>query len=218
VLLGEDALYREWLWLRMREAKTPWRVLSAADIALWDLAGKVAGLPAWQLAGGCRDKAKVYVATHPEFGTPDDYAAHALACKRRGYRGYKVHGYMGYDPVKKESIPLFSKAFPEQDIEICRAIRAAVGDEFPLMHDPAGMYDLDQSLWVGRELEKLNFEFFESPMPEKREWIEAYATRFRRRDVFATRRYPQDRRSGLATEDPRLRRGDRTPAVPWVLM
>jgi L-alanine-DL-glutamate epimerase-like enolase superfamily enzyme len=174
LLLGEDPLFRGALWLRMYQAGADLRTLSAADLALWDLAGKLARMPAWQMAGGCRDKVKVYVASHPDFGTPEDYAEHALACKLRGYHGYKVHGYLGWDPVRCERIPLFSRAFPEQDLDICRAIRNAVGNEFPLFHDPSGVYNLEQSLVVGHELEDLGFEWFETPMPEKPELRDAY--------------------------------------------
>jgi len=114
LLLGEDPFDRERLWMRMYRASVSPTIaagvleseiirhriiLSAADIALWDLAGKYAGLPCWKLAGGCRDRVKVYISTHWDFGTPADYALHALECKKRGYHGIKVHGYYGYNPV-----------------------------------------------------------------------------------------------------------------------
>ncbi len=175
LLLGRDPLYHESLWMEMYAAGLPRGVLSLADLALWDLVGKRAGLPAWKLVGGCRDRVKVYIASHTDFGTPEDYAEHALACKRRGYHGYKVHGCFGRDPVRDEQAALRAKAFPEYDVAICEAIRDAVGEEWSLMLDPAHMYDYEQSLWVAHQLEELGFRWLESPMPENDEWVDRYA-------------------------------------------
>jgi L-alanine-DL-glutamate epimerase-like enolase superfamily enzyme len=59
------------------------------------------------------------------------------------------------------------------DLEVCRAVRAAVGDEMVLMYDPWGTYHIyEEALQVGRELEKLNFYWYEHPMPEHR--VEPY--------------------------------------------
>ena len=176
LLEGEDPLLRERLWLRMADAGVPMAVLSLADVALWDLAGRVAGLPVWVLAGGCRRRVKVYATPHPDFGSPADYAEHALACKRRGYHGYKIHGCLSWDPLADEPVEPWTRSFPEQDLEICRAVRRAVGDGFPLMLDPAYVYDMDESLAVGRELEKLGFAWFESPMPERPDTMDSYVT------------------------------------------
>ena len=176
VLLGENPWDRERLWLRMYRAKTPRIALSAADIALWDLAGKVTGLPCWKLAGGCRDRAKVYISTHFDMGSPDDYAAYAAAIKKRGYPGFKIHGNICFDPIRREHIPFRSRAFPEHEIEICHAVRAAVGNEMALIHDPGGVFNFEQAVWVGRELQKLSYEWLEDPMPEgKEDSIESYA-------------------------------------------
>ncbi len=51
-------------------------------------------------------------------------------------------------------------------------MREAVGDDIVLMLDPFGVYTLEESLWVARELEKLNYYWLEHPMPETR--TEAY--------------------------------------------
>ena len=176
LLLGEDPWDRERLWLRMYQASTPRQVLSAADIALWDLAGKAVGLPCWKLAGGCRETAKVYIATHGDLGSPEDYAAFAVAIKERGYHGFKIHGYYEIDPIRRERIPFRSQGFPEQEMEVCQAVRAAVGDEMALMQDTGWVFSLEEAIWMGHELQKLGYEWFEDPMPQGREdSIEAYA-------------------------------------------
>ena len=43
------------------------------------------------------------------------------------------------------------------------AVREAVGDDFILMTDPVGDYTLDEAIRVGRQLEKLNYKWFEEP-------------------------------------------------------
>ena len=173
-LIGEDPLLREAIWQKMYAIETPRLILSAADIGLWDLAGRLADMPCWQLAGGCRTRAKCYVTPHPDFGTPDDYAEHAVACKARGYGGYKIHGYLTMDPKTWEPVKPWSRSFPDADLDICRAVREAVGDDWLLMLDPAYIYSFEDSVRVAHELEKLGFGWFESPMWEDDEWMDRY--------------------------------------------
>ena len=51
-------------------------------------------------------------------------------------------------------------------------MREAVGDDIVLMLDPFGVYTLEESLWVARELEELNYYWLEHPMVETR--VESY--------------------------------------------
>jgi L-alanine-DL-glutamate epimerase-like enolase superfamily enzyme len=171
-LIGLDPLDREHVWQILWAAKTPENVWSVVDMALWDLLGRVTNLPVYKLLGGCRDKAKAYASTYPNMGTPEEYAAHALECKRQGYQAYKIHPYYYWNPETRQPVP----ARPSHiawDIRCCRAVREAVGDDMVLMYDPWGTYHLyEDALTVGRELERLNFYWFEHPMPEHR--VEPY--------------------------------------------
>ena len=172
LLVGENPLDRERLWHWMAQHPGFSEGLAGfIDCTLWDLYGRMVGLPVHKALGGCRDKVKAYASSWPNMGQPEDYAQHALDCKRQGYKAYKVHAYIYFDPYKWESGPQLP-GFPEKDIEVCRAVREAVGPDMVLMLDPFGVYTLEQSLWVGRELEKLNFYWLEHPMIETR--IEAY--------------------------------------------
>src|SRR5215212_8438454 len=75
-LVGADALAREWLWHRMweldRTEELPLYVLGLVDTALWDLAGRVADQPTWQLLGGFRRSIPAY-ATTVTFETLEEY-------------------------------------------------------------------------------------------------------------------------------------------------
>lgn len=52
------------------------------------------------------------------------------------------------------------------DIKACAAVREAVGPDIDLMIDGYHWYSRAEALWIGKELEKLNFAWFEEPMEE----------------------------------------------------
>ena len=66
-LVGADPLQREWLWHRMwemdRTEELPLYILGLVDMVLWDLAGRVANQPTWQLLGGFRRSIPAYAST-----------------------------------------------------------------------------------------------------------------------------------------------------------
>jgi L-alanine-DL-glutamate epimerase-like enolase superfamily enzyme len=101
-------------------------------------------------------------------GAPEEYARHALACQQAGYMHYKIHPYYFWDPVTQKPVP-GRPSHVEQDIEACRAVRAAVGEDMVLSFDPWGTYrTYEEALRVGRELQKLGFYWYEHPMHEYR--------------------------------------------------
>ena len=168
LLVGQDPFDRERFWHWFWVANLPENLLSVVDMALWDLQARWANLPLYKLLGGCRDKVKAYASTFPNLGSPDVYAEHALACKRQGYRHYKIHPYYFWDPATEEPNP-GRPSNVEWDIEACRAVRAAVGDEMVLSFDPWGTYRTYEDAYkVGRALEQLGFYWYEHPMPEYR--------------------------------------------------
>jgi L-alanine-DL-glutamate epimerase-like enolase superfamily enzyme len=146
--------------------------MSVIDLALWDLAGRLAGLPVHKLLGGARDKVKTYASTFNNLGMPEDYAAYALECKRRGYTAYKIHSHYYWDPATRQFAPP-RPSHIDWDIKTCRAVREAVGDDMVLMYDPWGTCNTyADALRVGRVLEELDFCWYEHPMPEHR--VEPY--------------------------------------------
>lgn len=172
LLIGQDPLDREKFWQWLWAAKTPENLIGVIDLALWDLAGNMAGVPVYKLMGGCRDRVKAYASTYPNMGSPENYAEHALACQRQGYQAYKIHPYYYWNPSTNEAVPGRPSHIP-WDIKVCEAVRAAVGDEMVLMYDPWGTYHtFEEALRVGRELERLGFYWYEHPMPEHR--VEPY--------------------------------------------
>jgi len=172
LLLGEDPLDRErlWHWMMGNKAFSE-ALIGNVDCALWDLLGRMAGVSVAKLLGGAREKVKAYASTVPNMGPPDAYAQHAVECQRRGYKAYKVHAFIYWNPRTGEPAP-GKPAFPKADVEVCRAVRDAVGGDMVLMLDPWSVYTYEEALWVGRELEELGYYWLEHPMDERR--IEPY--------------------------------------------
>jgi galactonate dehydratase len=158
LLEGEDPTHIDRLWHRMfvgsmghgQLGTVAGGALTAIEMALWDIKGKVLGQPVWNLLGGrFRDRIKVYAhAKSPE---------RARALTGRGIKGIKV-GFTG-----------------AVDVDKVAAIREAVGPEVDVMvdaHGPSWMTTKDAIL-VGRALEPLDLLFYEDPVaPEN---IDAYA-------------------------------------------
>ena len=185
LLLGEDPLEREKLWgwmdqMTTSRAKLTERDMGVVDCALWDLLGRMTGMPVHKLLGGARERVKAYAVSASNLGPPEVYAEHAIACKDAGYKAYKIHAYIFWDPHRWEPAPQ-QPGFPREDVEVCKAVRDAVGSEMRLMLDSYGAYTLEEAIWVGRELEKLDFYWFEHPMIETR--MEAYRRLTRELDI-----------------------------------
>lgn len=172
LLIGQNPFDREMIWQWLLVAWFPENVASVIDNALWDLAGRATNLPVYKLMGGARDKVKAYASTYPNIGKPKVYAEHALACKKEGYIAYKIHPHYFWNPETGKPTPGRPSNI-KADIETIHLVREAVGPDYVLMYDPWGTYmSVEEAIKVGRELEKLNYYWYEHPMPEYR--VESY--------------------------------------------
>lgn len=151
LVMGQDPLDRERLYqaLCRRSRATTLRAIGAVDVALWDIAGKVAGMPIHRLLGSYRDRVPAY-ASSAVLGSKEEYAAEAARFKSQGWTAYKVH----------------PPADPIVDMEICRAVRRAVGDGYTLMLDPTWGYQYPEALRVGKAIEELGYYWYEDPLAD----------------------------------------------------
>ncbi len=151
VVMGQNPLDRERLnhrlWGRGRAPMT--RSIGAVDVALWDLTGKVAGLPIHQLLGSYRDTIPAY-ASSQLLPSIEEYCEQALYYKSNGWTAYKIHPPHPW----------------REDIKVCTAVRKAVGDDYPLMLDATWSYDYPTAVRVGRAIQELNYYWYEDPLAE----------------------------------------------------
>jgi galactonate dehydratase len=155
LLLGRDPLQREALYellygaMRYRGHITGlWLdAVAAVDNALWDLGGRAAGQPVWQLLGGrTRDRIPAYVSGLVA-DTRDGRVREALEYTRRGFRAFKIFGGHGV----------------AEDTAEAAALREALGPDVALCVDVQWMYDPESAVRLGRALERLGVAFFETP-------------------------------------------------------
>lgn len=145
-------------------------VLTAIETALWDLTGKVFGLPVYQLLGGkFRDKIRVYCdtalysSTNP---TPDDYAAAAKNAVGRGYNAVKFDVDNGRDPNKYDRFNWTANPMEiDRMYNSIAAVREAVGPNIDICVDMHGRYDAVTGLKMAKMYEPLNLMWLEEPVP-----------------------------------------------------
>jgi len=134
-LIGEDPLERERLWQKMYRFLAYYgrqgagmHMISGADIALWDIAGKAFSQPICKLLGArYRDRVKAYASTlfRP---TPDAMKRAVNEYREHGFRAIKFGwGVFGYDA--------------KLDVALVKAAREEAGAEVDIMVDP-GWYGM----------------------------------------------------------------------------
>lgn len=153
-LIGRDPADREWLWNRLgilisRKGVTP-NAWAPVDVALWDIAGKAAGLPIYKLLGAYQEETPVYATYPPRHDTPEGYLQEAKELLEYGFTAYKIHpGTMSTKNV----------------IKAVTLIRNFVGDSMNLMLDPNCGYRFRTALEIGQALDANQFYWYEDPVP-----------------------------------------------------
>lgn len=137
------------------------QALAGVDCALWDLRGKLLGLPVWALLGGKeRGSFPVYGSFSRDLGrgkymTPDEAARRAAEMLGEGFTAIKVRMAIreeNADPADDPTLPT------------ARAVRKAIGDSVPLYVDANNGYRAARAITVGRALhQELGVAVFEEP-------------------------------------------------------
>jgi len=123
-------------------------IKSAFDIALHDIAAQTAGVPLFSYLGGKVRKTLVTDYT-VSIGDLQTMVADAVEVRNQGYPAIKVK-------VGRRK---------EEDVECIRLIRKAVGPEIPLRLDANQGWSVDTAIGVLSELDGMNIEFCEEPIP-----------------------------------------------------
>ena len=161
MILGDDPMDRDVIWhkvynlLRDHGQKgMPLQSLSGVDIALWDIAGKVAGLPLHKMIGGAhRTDVPVYgygmmLRPEPVESLQARFVDEAAQIKDAGFAATKMKVGMG----------------PKDDVRLAQAVRKGVGPDFKFMVDANHCYTTSDAFYVGRALDELDAYWFEEPV------------------------------------------------------
>ena len=155
-VIGADPLRREEIYQKLHRG-TRWVYQTPGwfgnfDNCLWDIAGKVAGLPVCHLLGQVRDRIPAYHTGGDGDGEISTYLQMIGETRATwGINAYKFHNYRS----ASEHIRLF------------RALRRELGDEYALINDPVCSYSLREAIEVGRVMEELGFVWLEEPFYEQ---------------------------------------------------
>ena len=182
LLVGEDPIHPERLWTKLYNSmlhgnRRGWVIicLGAVDVALWDLYGKAADRPVWQLLGG-GERSNHQITTEDQRQAAVPYCTivsdawdrdsvlrqqveRVVALRKLGYRGFKI------EPMRQTRKTI---------VELTRLTREVVGPEAMLAVDVGYLWnDVGEALRTIEQTAQYDLLFFETPFPV--DSIDAYA-------------------------------------------
>lgn len=158
LLVGQHALAIEHHWermygsMRLRGHGSGYQLeaMSAVDIALWDLAGKLLDVPVYMLLGGpFRTELPAYASGVPG-ATVEERVASALGFVAQGYTAVKAS--IGRGDI-------------DTDVAGIAALADALSGKADLLVDAHGAYTAETAVHVGRRLQDLGVYWLEDPLP-----------------------------------------------------
>ena len=169
VVIGATPLDRGTLWDRMVDRLTSGTdplpagaaVLSAIDLALWDLAGRMLDLPVYQMLGGRhRERLEAY-ASGISRDEPEVAAKKAREMVAAGFHALRIE----------------AGAEPERDLAVIEAVREAVGNQVLLLVDAGqGLAGRDEAMDFGGALDRNEVFWYEEPLPHD-DWTDYVSLR-----------------------------------------
>lgn len=184
-LIGKDVQRIEDIW-QTAMVSGYWRngpelnnALSGVDMALWDIKGKLAGMPVYQLLGGkCREGAAVY--KHADGSSPEEVETNAKAYMEQGYRYIRcqmgLYGGRGAAITKPENALdgayYDPKAYMRSIVGLFEHLRSQLGWEVEFIHDVHERLTPIDAVGFAKQLEKFQLFYLEDALPpEQIEWF-----------------------------------------------
>ncbi len=159
LLIDQNPLENETLWYNMYRKTLDFArrgvlaaSISAVDVALWDLKGKILNLPISILMGGQHRKKVVPYATGLYFSESENLAEKLV-------EEAKLYVRQGFKAIKMKVGLSIS-----QDIALVKAIRQAIGTDIKLMIDSNHAYSLREATELSRAVEHFDIGWFEEPV------------------------------------------------------
>ncbi len=162
LLVGRDPLDSEHIWQTMYRSTMPWgrkgigmTAISAIDLAIWDLKGKLLSQPVFRLLGG-RTKQKLPVYASRLYCQPlEALHAEAKAYAEQGFSAVKLR--FGWGPGD-------GIAGMNRNVELVKTVREAVGDDVDIMADCYMGWNVEYGRRMLRLLEPFNMRWVEEPV------------------------------------------------------
>lgn len=188
LLVGRDVDRIEDIWQLMHQ-NAYWRngpiennAISGVDMALWDIKGKMAGMPVYQLFGGkCREGIPVY--RHADGRDVEEVCENILKFQEMGITNIRCqcggYGGAGYG-ITPETAPegalpgvyLDSKTYIRDTIKLFEGIRSRIGYDMNLVHDVHERIAPIEAVQLAKALEPFDLFFLEDPVPiEQLPWL-----------------------------------------------
>jgi galactonate dehydratase len=179
VLLGRDPLRIDELWGDMFRtisysgwAGAEMRAISAVDMALWDIAGKAAGMPVYQLLGGAsRDRIRTYNTCYDHLSFLNEPVKLARSLLDSGIHAMKI---WPLDPIALENRGQFiTRRQLKQGLEPLRLIKAEFGDDMDVAMEFHGYWNLHCAIQIAQACEEHDPMWMEEMLPQDN--LAAYA-------------------------------------------
>lgn len=159
IVIGSNPLENEVVWNQMYRKTLDFSrrgtlvaSMSAIDIALWDLKGKLLGLPVSTLLGGAhRDEIRPYATGlyFTSFDNPsEEFDEEAHKYVSQGFKAIKMKVGLGI----------------EEDFKNVKRMREVIGDDIHLMIDSNHAYNFREAVKLSKKLEPYNIGWFEEPL------------------------------------------------------
>jgi L-alanine-DL-glutamate epimerase-like enolase superfamily enzyme len=169
LLLGEDPIDVERLWGRLRDA-TYWDgnggivtfAISALDMAMWDLKGRIEGLPLFEMLGG-RKQDRLRACASTIFHTDD------LDMIREDFSGFREQGYSVVKGGWGHNLDTAFGREEARDLAIARAVRTAIGTDLDMICDVVALagWTADHAIRMARQLDdEVGLYWLEDPLAE----------------------------------------------------
>lgn len=186
LLLGQDVSRIEEIWQTLtfdgyyRHGPVLNNAISGIDMALWDIKGKMAGLPVYDLLGG-KSRAAAHVYVHADGPTVEKVIENMYMRLEQGYRFLRVQ--LGIYGGVSQPIPpperaaetgryFDPRAYRRDTVDLLAKIRAEFGDEIELLHDVHERLTPIEAVKFAKDVEPFKLYFLEDVLaPEDNDWF-----------------------------------------------